>query len=1412
MKKKATASVNSPRPKTAPRIRPPRTIRSKGQIPLPAVPLWDDDRAFRILVKNSSDIFTFVDAQGKILYRSPSIRRIIHRPDGEVLRTNFLEWIEPDDLRDVRAIFDRCRKSPETPVPFQVRIRQPKGGPRWVEGNAINYLDNPSIGAILVNYHDVSERKRQEQQLLENERRYRDLFENSALAIFQSTFDGKVIRVNREFARMFGYASPEDAANSIRNVATDVYADPARRAEIIRLREKDPALQKFENLYRRKDGGTFWGLLSVRTVNDSEGRPDYFEGFIEDIAERKKAEQALRESAEKFRSIFDNSSAGVAIVGLKGEYRMVNPAFCHLVGYSEAELLQMGFFQITHPDDLEFSREAMQDVGEGKGRIIRFVKRYVHKDGHPVLADVSSALVYGADGTPSHFVTHVLDLTERRRVEEALWESEGKAGAIMASAPYGITFVNAAGVITYANPEAERILGLRRGESPNRRYDDSRWKIVAPDGRPLPPEGFPFAKVMATGRPVYGVEHWIEHEDGTRLLLAVNGAPLFKPDRSISGMVATFQDVTDRRRAEQAVRESEERYRSLFDNSLEGIGLSQGKRVIDANKSLLEIFGYDDLEEFRAVPLMDHVAPESKDAILRLMQNVTEGKLADQRFSYTIVRKDGSLRDLEISTSHVDLAGVTYTLSTFRDVTEKKKAEDELRALARRHEALLAAIPEIVMEVDNRKVYTWANPAGIEFFGEGVIGRAAADYFEGEQATYAQVQPLFDGYEGTVYVESWQRRKDGEKRLLAWWCRTLHDSRGEATGALSSARDITEQRMAEEQIQSLSRFPTENPNPVMRVESDGTLLYANAASRPFLTMWGIEVGRLVPEECRVLIGDVHASAVNREIEIAVAGRVFLCTLTPIPNAGYVNVYGRDVTERKQAEENLRESEEKYRTLIELSPDPIFIHTEGVVSFANSAGLALLGAESPGQILGKPVLDLIHPDYREIVARRFREGVKENRAIPLSEEKYLRLDGTIVDVEVMAKPIVLQGKVCAQIMMRDITERKQAQDRLARQAEELRQRNEELARLNEHSERQMRRMVAMRAIDVAITSSFKLELVLNILLGQLGDLLGADAADVLVYQPDLQTFRFASGRGFRGPVPQQTYLRKAESYANQAAQERRIVRVPRLEERDNVARMYPKIAGEGFTSYLCLPLLSKGYVKGVLEIFHRRELQLDPEEESFLEIVAGEAAIAIDNAELFDGLQSTNDELTLAYNDTLTGWARTLELRDRGTAGEAQRLADLTIRLAQTVGAEQNEMVLMYRGAILHDIGMMGIPDVILQKPGPLTEEEWAVVRRHPQMAYDLLSPINYLRSSLDIPFCHHEKWDGTGYPRGLREHQIPLPARIFAAVDVWDAMRSDRPYRRARTDAEARDYLQRESGRHFDPAVVQGLIELLHIR
>lgn len=185
------------------------------------------------------------------------------------------------------------------------------------------------------------------------------------------------------------------------------------------------------------------------------------------------------------------------------------------------------------------------------------------------------------------------------------------------------------------------------------------------------------------------------------------------------------------------------------------------------------------------------------------------------------------------------------------------------------------------------------------------------------------------------------------------------------------------------------------------------------------------------------------------------------------------------------------------------------------------------------------------------------------------------------------------------------------------------------------------------------------------------------------------------------------------------------------------------------------------------------------------------------------LQEAHEQLLSAYEATIEGWSRAMDLRDRETEGHSHRVAELTARLAEKYGMKEDEIIHIKRGALLHDMGKLGVPDHILHKPGNLTEQEWEIMKKHPQFAYDMLYQIEYLRPALHIPQYHHEKWDGTGYPHGLKGEAIPIAARLFAVVDVWDALISDRPYRSAWTKESAITYIREQSGKHFDPEVVE---------
>ncbi len=343
--------------------------------------------------------------------------------------------------------------------------------------------------------------------------------------------------------------------------------------------------------------------------------------------------------------------------------------------------------------------------------------------------------------------------------------------------------------------------------------------------------------------------------------------------------------------------------------------------------------------------------------------------------------------------------------------------------------------------------------------------------------------------------------------------------------------------------------------------------------------------------------------------------------TPLSeDAGIVGavVTFRCITERKHAEASLRDSETRYRGLVECSPEAVFVYSENGLRYVNAAMVRLLGAESAEDLIGLTTLNFVHPESLVLVRQRLSHN-NAGKANPLVQLKYLRLDGRVLDVEAVSSMITYQGKPAAQVLVRDITERKRA-------------------------------------------------------------------------------------------------------------------------------------------------------------------------EESILAL---------------------NTDLLHSYDATIEGWSRALDLRDHETEGHSRRVTEMTLRLARAADMPEDRMLHVRRGALLHDIGKMGVPDSILLKPGPLDDDEWTIMRRHPALAYEMLAPTEFLHPALDIPYCHHEKWDGTGYPQGLCGSDIPLAARLFALVDVWDALSSDRPYRAAWPRERVLDHLQSLAGTHFDPQIVSVFLRML---
>jgi HD-GYP domain-containing protein (c-di-GMP phosphodiesterase class II) len=355
---------------------------------------------------------------------------------------------------------------------------------------------------------------------------------------------------------------------------------------------------------------------------------------------------------------------------------------------------------------------------------------------------------------------------------------------------------------------------------------------------------------------------------------------------------------------------------------------------------------------------------------------------------------------------------------------------------------------------------------------------------------------------------------------------------------------------------------------------------------------------------------------------------------------------------------------------------------------------------------------------------------------------------------------------------------------------------------------VQQLSTLRSIDLAITSSLDLNSILRILVEEVQKLKGISATCVLM--PDKQSgfLHYRAGKGFSTNLIEQAVLPADAFRIDPEFPSRFTLTISDLKSATSSPRNEIGLA-EDFSVYHAYPLVSKDQIKGVLEVFQQVSDPLSQEELDFLESLATQAAIAVDVATLIEDLQSSNLELMAAYDSTIEGWSRALDLRDKETEGHTQRVTEMAMHLARLMGIPDKELIHVYRGALLHDIGKMGIPDSILLKPAPLTLEEAELMKMHPIYAYHLLKPIRFLHPALDIPYCHHEHWDGSGYPRGLKGIEIPLAARVFAVVDVWDALVSDRPYSPRWPKEDAIKQIKENTGSYFDPDVVDVFFNML---
>jgi HD-GYP domain-containing protein (c-di-GMP phosphodiesterase class II) len=325
---------------------------------------------------------------------------------------------------------------------------------------------------------------------------------------------------------------------------------------------------------------------------------------------------------------------------------------------------------------------------------------------------------------------------------------------------------------------------------------------------------------------------------------------------------------------------------------------------------------------------------------------------------------------------------------------------------------------------------------------------------------------------------------------------------------------------------------------------------------------------------------------------------------------------------------------------------------------------------------------------------------------------------------------------------------------------------------------------------------------------LSDIVEADAAIALKYNSISRQFSLLGTHGFGARTIAKVHMYIENGLQKRFVSESQSIQIENIPISDSGEGFNDLFSREGFQAYVTIPLINRRELLGVFEVFWREIQYADSWKLDILQTVGESIAFAMEHTTIVEELKRRNEELTSTYTSTIEGLSRALELRDLETEGHTRRVGELTIRLAEQMQIPPDQRASIQQGALLHDIGKLGIPDAILLKPGSLTPQEWKVMQQHPLYAYNILASILTLRQALVIPLYHHERWDGSGYPYGLKGEQIPLSARLFAVVDVYDALTSDRPYRSAWSRSEALDYLREQAGKLFDPQVVTHFLEL----
>ena len=1323
----------------------------------------------RALFASMQDVVLVIDRDGVYRKVAPTNLKLLAIPPAELFGKNLREVFPVERAEEfIRTIQQVLDTEQTASVEYEILIG---GKPMWFEAS-ISPMDRDNTLWVA---HDITARKQAKEALAASEAKLRALVEQSPAIVYtESVENGETVYISPQVEKLTGYTSAEWIQDH------DLWKKmihPEDLAAVLAEDERTTAAHEpFYIEYRvlTRDGRALWLHDEAVMIQNQDGTPLFWQGVIYDITERKQTEEHLKESEERHRTIIQTAMDGFWLTDMQGRLLEVNETYCRMSGYSVQELLTM---RIADLEDVLTDADVIARIDnimiQGDNH---FESRHRRKDGSIFHVEVSVQYQPIEGG---RLVTFLKDISERKQAEEAVQTMNILLEQTLEQSPVPMVLVSMPdGIIRSANSACVRFLGMEDESSPvgaPLSELNISWQDFDMQGNLSVIADLPLPRSLMGLKTIQ--ERRILRKDGTSVYGLMYGSPIFDNVGKLIAGYLVMVDITERKQVEETLQISEERYRKLFDSMVDGFVLHEiicdesGKPV---DYRFLEVNpAYEHLTGLQAESLIGRT-------VLEIMPNTDPywikvfGDVALTGRSTFYENYSGELgRYFEVSVYCPQPGQFAVFME---DITERKQAEQSIHQRVIELEMLHQSGLELGQLLNPREI----GQKILELLKEKMGWHHTRIRLYHPQDDSLELldfnQPGLQGErERREAVERFQTLITRSGQGMSGW--VIQNGQSVRSGNVSKDPRYVEaypginsglyvpMKLGERIIGVIS-IEDEKPNLFSAADEQLIVTLANQAASAF------ENARLF-EETRQRVMELET--INRiSLVLRAASRqdemlsIVLDEALAILNTshGSISLYSKttDTLEKTimrgwtaQAVEPPQSIREGIAGKVftsgdihisrEFASDPE-THSESRNQMPPNWGGICLPIRTTQQTLG--VMSVSVPSEREL-------GKDEIRLLSILSE--------------------MTGAALQRMQ------------------------------LHEQTIRRLEQLHALRAVDQAIVSNLDMPLTLNILLDHSMSQLGVDAADVLLLQPGSNMLEFAAGRGFHTLLFESVNL--SDSFAKHAIMEHRLISV--LDPETAPLRENPRFENlwkaERFVCYWCVPLVIKGEVKGVLEIYCRTAFTPDAEWLEFLEALAGQAAIAIDNTQLFENLQHANLDLSLAYDATIEGWSRAMDLRDHETEGHTLRVTDLTLKLARAMRVSESQLTAIRRGALLHDIGKMGVPDAILLKEGALTDEEWLAMRKHPELARDMLMPIAYLNDALDIPYCHHEKWDGTGYPQGLKGDRIPLIARIFAVVDVWDALTNDRTYRKKWTEQDTRQYIKEQSGKHFDPQVVEVFLE-----